>query len=180
MSEDLIAALYPPPPVFYKYFTKENLEKFNSDDPPPIPELKFLSPPEKPQGTHYRGYGNIWSFDDVLPTLEELNLRQLYPDSDTNSMKIQLLHKLVKALLVQFIELLGILSVNPHEFQDTVENLKVILININHILNSYRPHQSRELLITMLMQRITEKNREIKLISQTIDEVTRLLGEMAD
>lgn len=171
MSEDLISSLYPPPPVFYKYFTEENLKKYEQakdSDTPIEGELKLFSPPEKPSGTHYRGYGNIWSFEDKLPKLSEMGHTQLYQDNEEN--RIPELHKLMKSLLVNFIELLGIMSITPSEFHTKIEDLKVLLININHILNSYRPHQSRELLIMLLKQRINDKR----------DEITKMDDKMQD
>ncbi|EGV64607.1 Mediator of RNA polymerase II transcription subunit 7 [Yamadazyma tenuis] len=177
MSEDLISALYPPPPLFYKYFTSENLQKLKecqSDDKPIEGELKFLVPPSQPPGTHYRGYGNIWSFEDKLPKLSEMGYTQLYEDTDDQSAgsnKITELHKLMKSLLVNFIELIGIMHINPSEFHTKIEDLKVILINMNHILNSYRPHQSRESLIMLLKQRINEKKEEINSIDTKMSDI---------
>lgn len=180
-AEDLISSVYPPPPLFYKYFTEENLSLLKDKKQAGEPvegELKLLEPPEVPEGTHYRGYGNIWSFEDKLPKLSEMGLQQLYKDDESNENKIQELHKLMKSLLVNFVELLGIMHVNPSEFHLKIEDLKVILININHILNSYRPHQSKELLIMLLKQRIEDKKQEIANIDNKVDEIKLQLKEL--
>lgn len=182
-AEDLISSVYPPPPLFYKYFTEENLSKVESKKQAGEPiegELKLLEPPEAPSGTHYRGYGNIWSFEDKLPKLSEMGLQQLYKDDDNNENKTQELHKLMKSLLVNFVELLGVMHINPSEFHLKIEDLKVILININHILNSYRPHQSRELLIMLLKQRIEDKKQEISTIDNKVNDIKLQLKQLVN
>lgn len=177
MSEDLISSLYTPPPLFYKYFTPENVQKLEQiEDPSSVEgELKLLIPPPRPPGTHYRGYGNIWSFEDKLPKLSDMGYRQLYEETNDNTnnsqLKIDQLHKLLKSLLVNFLELIGIMTKNPEDFHVKIEDLKVVLININHILNSYRPHQSRELFIVLLKNRIDDKNLQISKIDQTISSI---------
>lgn len=177
MSEDLISSLYTPPPLFYKYFTDDNVEKVAQGSQEG--ELKFLIPPAKPPGTHYRGYGNIWSFEDKLPKLSEMGYTQLYEDTNqtqNSQVKINELHKLLKSLLVNFIELIGVMTKNPEDFHVKIEDLKVVLININHILNSYRPHQSRELLIMLIKSRIEEKRGEIARIEQVLGSIKESLG----
>lgn len=193
-GDDLISSLYPPPPPYYKFFTEANLEKLSEwnstnaevatdgekDDVKQQPnkrppgKLKFLVPPEKPEGTHYRGFGNFWSFEDKLPSLKELGWQQLYKDDDeeiTSKTKIQELHKLMHSLLLNFLELVGVVSIEPQQFHYKIEDLKLILININHILNTYRPHQSRESLIMLLKKQIEKKRNEIKEIDEVSKEV---------
>lgn len=187
MSEDLISSLYPPPPPYYKYFTDENLEKHrkateaqdqkaeqeeSTDDS--LLELKLLTPPTQPEGDHYRGYGNLWSFEDKLPSLKDSGWRQLYGDDDekiTSQTKTKELHKLMDSLLLNFLELVGSVAVDPSQFPVKIEDLKLILININHILNTYRPHQTRESLIMLLRKHIDSKRLEIAEIDRVSDSV---------
>lgn len=199
-NEDLISSLYPPPPPYFKFFTEENKakleawlrdnsEKSANDTEPaqlvaePPGELKFLVPPKQPEGTHYRGYGSLWSFEDKLPSLEDLGWKKLYEsvdDQDTSNAKIHELHKLTDALLLCFLELIGIMSIEPQEFLVKVEDLKLILININHILNTYRPHQSRESLIMLLRQNIEQKRSEITEIDKTCDSIRQRIAAIMD
>lgn len=238
MTEELISALYPPPPAFYKYFTKENVEKYKewveaeaiettettettgvttettevtnetkeasnettaantetteakldvsspekSTAKVPPGELKFLSPPIPPSGTHYRGYGNIWSFEDKLPSLKSSNWQQLYNDDDeqiTSETKIKELHKLMDSLLLNFLELISIISINPNLFESKVKDISLILININHLLNTYRPHQLRESLIMLLKKQIEMKQLEIGQIDSVTREITEKILKLA-
>lgn len=192
-NEDLISSLYPPPPPYFKFFTEENrakLEAWQKDHdgkeqlvPEPPGELKFLVPPKQPEGTHYRGYGSLWSFEDKLPSLEDLGWKKLYEsvdDQDASRAKIHELHKLTDSLLLCFLELIGIMSIEPQQFHVKIEDLKLILININHILNTYRPHQSRESLIMLLRQNIEQKRSEITEIDKTCDSIRQRIEAIMD
>lgn len=204
-NEDIISSLYPPPPPYVKYFTEENLNKLEAwkngtqDDmqidktdserdieekesqPPGV--LKFLIPPKQPSGEHYRGFGSLWSFEDKLPGLKELGWTQLYKDDDeliTSNTKIEELHKLMDSLLLNFLELIGVVSIDPQQFHYKIEDLKLILINISHILNTYRPHQSRESLIMLLRKQIDMKRNEINEIDKTSSDIKAKILKLVD
>ncbi|SGZ58324.1 CIC11C00000000078 [Sungouiella intermedia] len=185
MADDLISSLYPPPPPYYKYFTDDNVTKFEEwkkteSEGLPKGELSLQVPPEVPLGDQYRGYGSIWALENKLPSLKELGWRQLYNDHDetiTSKQKIDELHKLLDSLLLNFLELVGLMSVEPAKFYVKVEDLKLILININHLLNTYRPHQTRESLIMLLKKQIESKKAEILEIDKVTAEVKeKILG----
>lgn len=165
---------------------KEDVENINDDSSNnrlPPGELKFLVPPKTPTGTNYRGYGNIWSFEDKLPNLKESNWEQLYQDDDesiTSEIKIKELHKLMDSLLLNFLELVGIISIDPGQFEPKVKDLSLILININHLLNTYRPHQSRESLIMLLKKQIESKRSEISQIDTVTKDVKEKIVKLTD
>lgn len=159
-----------------KYINKDK-------DKSPPGELKFLVPPTTPSGTNYRGYGNIWSFEDKLPSLKESNWEQLYQDDDesiTSEIKIKELHKLMDSLLLNFLELVGIISIDPGQFEGKVKDLSLILININHLLNTYRPHQSRESLIMLLKKQIESKRAEIAKIETVTKDIKEKIIKLTD
>lgn len=186
MSEDLISSLYPPPPPYYKYFTEQNLAQFKewnlSDKSTPISgELRLQVPPEIPTTDQYRGYGSVWSLENKLPSLKDLGWRQLYRDEDetiTSKAKIEELHKLLDSLLLNFLELVGSVSVDPGKFYVKIEHLKLILINMNHLLNTYRPHQTRESLIMLLQGEIDNKKAEIGQIDLVCKEVKQRIFDL--
>ncbi|KAL6450622.1 MED7 Mediator of RNA polymerase II transcription subunit 7 [Candida maltosa Xu316] len=181
-SEDLISSLYPPPPPYYKFFTEENIQKlatWQSEKPTTTTttnteDAEEQVPPDPPPGTQYRGYGNIWLFEDKLPSLKDSQWKQLYVDDDeniTSETKIKELHKLMDSLLLNFLELIGILSVDPSKFDPKIQDINLILININHLLNTYRPHQSRESLIMLLKRQIAHKRSEIENIDKVCNDI---------
>ena len=186
MSEDLISSLYPPPPPYYKYFTELNLSEFKlwkeaHPDSPPAGELRLLVPPEIPTSDQYRGYGSVWLLENKLPSLKDLGWRQLYSDEDetiTSKAKIEELHKLLDSLLLNFLELVASVSVEPAKFYVKIEHLKLILINMNHLLNTYRPHQTRESLIMLLQGEINKKKAEISEIDLVANEVKQHIADL--
>ncbi|CCH59687.1 hypothetical protein TBLA_0B08720 [Henningerozyma blattae CBS 6284] len=168
----------------------------NADDEVITSELDFLIPPPIPASKQYRGFGNIWQLNDELPDLESMGIRQLYSNENldknnhtTSSTtdgktvyqnKIAELHKLLKSLLLNYLELVGILSINPTQFEAKLEHIKTILINIHHLLNQYRPHQSRESLIMLLEGQLEYKKKEIKNIEDVCDQVKAKLKSITE
>ncbi|AGO11601.1 AaceriADL182Cp [[Ashbya] aceris (nom. inval.)] len=185
-----ISSLYPPPPPYVKFFTKDNLERlaeYQSSHVPTDPEqitceLDFLIPPPVPSADHYRAFGSVWQVKDELPDLETVGLRNLYDDrgqhGNNYQYKIKELHKLLKSLLLNMLELVSVLSVNPERFPDKVEHIRTILFNIHHLLNEYRPHQSRESLIMLLEEQLEHKKDEIANIHAICDKVQAKLAAM--
>lgn len=200
----------------------------------PENELQFLLPPKKPEGQTYRLFGNIWQFEDRIPTLTEMGVEQLYSDDVTATneetikpeikpeqngqaggqltvrdedhtsrdqetpktkkeqetqlnlqdqsaslKRINELKKLFKSLLLNFLELIGIISKNPTLYPTKLEQIRIILINIHHLLNEYRPHQARESLILMLTNQLKSKRNEIKQIRERCEQVKSKLQQVA-
>lgn len=192
-----ISALYPPPPPYIKFFTQENLDKLpeyikNKKDAKSDPEedeekpqcpLDFLIPPPLAKSSQYRAFGSVWQLKDQLPDLETMGLTQLYKkagDADTNDYqnKIKELHKLLKSLLLNYLELVGILSVDPTLYEQKVDHIRTILVNIHHLLNEYRPHQTRESLIMLLEEQLAYKRKEIRDIDQVCDQIRDKLAHI--
>jgi mediator of RNA polymerase II transcription subunit 7 len=194
-----ISALYPPPPPFYKFFTAENVTKFNelrksgeSDESiSQIPDIKFLLPPNQPDKQQYRSFGDLWWFEDKQVGLKESGIVQIYGDSshdgnNTNpeedeedvfsSIRINELKKMTKSLLLNFLELIGILAKNPELGAQKIDNIRTILINIHHLLNSYRLHQSRETLILTMQKKLAQAEDEIRQIKDTYTNVEQKLS----
>lgn len=180
---DGLSATVPPPPAHYKYFTDDNLQRLkelkeeNPETALPFP-LSVLVPPEPPQPapetadtdappTTYRSFGNVWQIDNALLSLKDLNIQQLYkddssPDSPEHAKaRVVELKKLSSTLLIKFLELTGVMSINPELFPAKVDDIRVILINLHHLLNEYRPHQSRESLLMLIEDQIAQKRAEI-------------------
>lgn len=192
-----ISSLYPPPPPYIEFFTQENLDKLpeyiknkknkdteeEEDDETPQDPLDYLIPPPIPKSSQYRAFGSVWQLKDQLPDLESMGLTQLYKkagDADTNDYqnKIKELHKLLKSLLLNYLELVGLLSVDPTLFQQKVDHLRTILVNIHHLLNEYRPHQTRESLIMLLEEQLAYKRKEIRDIDQVCDQIRDKLAHI--
>lgn len=178
-----LSSAYPPPPSLYKHFTNENLSKLKNGDDKSYP-LNLLIPPPPPSNAPYRSFGDIWQPDDKLLPLTEVGIAQLYKaiqsSDELGRDRIWELKKLLKSLLSNFLELVGILSVNPQLFPAKVEDIRVILINMHHLLNEYRPHQARESLIMLMEDQINKKKQNIENIRKSNHEIQAKIAEMAD
>lgn len=188
-----LAATFPAPPPFYQHFTAENLEKLNelrtaqealstgnqadqsSQNLPSrlldLPsELLFLQPPPPPATGIYRVFGDKFSFEERLPSLEEKDIDQLYdtpPITPSGSPESPesfnfILKKLVKSNLLNFLELIGILGRNVELAEQKHNDIRTHFINIHHVLNMYRPHQERESLIMQMEDDVERAKKEIE------------------
>jgi len=93
--------------------------------------------------------------------------------------RAQELRRLAKSLLMNYLELVGIMSVAPDQFDEKVHHLRIHLINMHQLINEYRPHQARETLILMMeeqlkgLKRETEDNRQAR---RKVDEMLKGLA----
>jgi mediator of RNA polymerase II transcription subunit 7 len=67
------------------------------------------------------------------------------------------LKKLNISLLFNFLELIDMLIKNPQLYPKKLEEIKTILINMHHLMNTYRPHQARQILIEILQTQVQRK-----------------------
>lgn len=164
-------------------------------------DLKFLVHPQHPEKEQYRSFGDLWWFEDKQIGLKESGIEQIYGDkdettdttsnskkmnNDTNDekeedemftkLRIDELKKMTKSLLLNFLELVGIISKNPKLASKKIDNIRTILINIHHLLNSYRSHQSRETLILSLQKKLTETQENVLSIKNTCAQVESKLN----
>ncbi|MBA0833340.1 hypothetical protein Goarm_017661, partial [Gossypium armourianum] len=102
--------------------------------------------------------------DDVLPSLEDQGVRQLYPKGPNIDFKKEL-RSLNRELQLHILELADVLVERPSQYARQVEEISLIFKNLHHLLNSLRPHQARATLIHILelqIQRRKEALEDIK------------------
>ncbi|RDL36955.1 Uncharacterized protein BP5553_04388 [Venustampulla echinocandica] len=197
-----LAAAFPTPPPFWQHFTEVNLERTSklrvaqaaeaSKHPNPAtsspvrlldlpPELRFLQPPEPPADGVYRCFGDVYNLSEPLPTLEEQGIQHLYtppitPTGDgKHSDRAFILKRLAKSLLLNFLELVGIMSVNPAQYVEKIQDLRTLFINFHHLLNEYRPHQARESLILTMHDQLERSRAETQGIMKMKEKVEAVL-----
>lgn len=192
-----ISALYPPPPPYYKFFTSENISRVNelrkNNDTDvaisKLTDLKFLIPPKQPEKEQYRSFGDLWWFQDKQVGLKESGIEQIYGESEHpkddeddeeedvfSTARIDELKKMTKSLLYNYLEFISVLIKNPEFATEKIENIRTILINIHHLLNSYRLHQSRETLIITMQKKLSETQDEISTIKNTCSNIETKLN----
>lgn len=200
-----ISSLYPPPPPYYRFFTTENVQKYNElrkggasdEEISNIHDIKFLVHPQHPEKEQYRSFGDLWWFEDKQVGLKESGIQQIYGDPEDTTKdgeenetqdeeevftqtRIDELKKMTKSLLLNFLELVGLLSKNPKLASVKIDNIRTILINIHHLLNSYRLHQSRETLILTMQKKLTETQESIEEIKDTCLKVESKLDLLVE
>ncbi|KAK6354821.1 Mediator of RNA polymerase II transcription subunit 7 [Orbilia brochopaga] len=190
------ASAFPAPPPFFKNFTPENQAKLkelqrasnraeddggaSSQQLPP--ELVCLIPPKPPTEGQYRSFGDAWNIPDRLPTLKELNIPQLFPEPSDESYNVdraQELRRLCKSLLLNYLELVGIMGMAPEEFEEKVYHLRIHLINIHQLINEYRPHQARETLISMMEEQLERSRQETEENRKACRKTRELLASLS-
>jgi mediator of RNA polymerase II transcription subunit 7 len=124
--------------------------------------------------------------NDVLPSLAEQGIEQLYtppstPSSSgagpaTHSDRALILKRLAKSLLLNFLELMGIMSINPEQYAEKIQDLRTLFINFHHLLNEYRPHQARESLILMMEAQLARSKAETEGIEKMKAKVEGILA----
>ncbi|MBA0771376.1 hypothetical protein Gotri_019845 [Gossypium trilobum] len=181
----MATATYPPPPPFYRLY-KDYLQNPKSapEPPPPI------------EGT-YVCFGGNYTTDDVLPSLEDQGVRQLYPKGpnigdfyilliDFMNCKMEFvlacfvhgcflvvdfkkeLRSLNRELQLHILELADVLVERPSQYARQVEEISLIFKNLHHLLNSLRPHQARATLIHILELQIQRRKEALEDIKRYV------------
>ncbi|XP_041024238.1 mediator of RNA polymerase II transcription subunit 7b isoform X2 [Juglans microcarpa x Juglans regia] len=114
--------------------------------------------------------------DDVLPSLEEQGVRQLYPKGPNIDFKKEL-RSLNRELQLHILELADVLVERPSQYARRVEEISLIFKNIHHLLNSLRPHQARATLIHILELQIQRRKQAVEDIKRRREEAQKLLKE---
>ncbi|XP_057498473.1 mediator of RNA polymerase II transcription subunit 7a-like isoform X2 [Actinidia eriantha] len=114
--------------------------------------------------------------DDLLPSLEEQGVRQLYPKGPNIDFKNEL-RSLNRELQLHILELTDVLIERPSQYARRVEEISLIFKNLHHLLNSLRPHQARATLIHILELQIQRRKQAVEDIKRRREEAQRLLKE---
>ncbi|KAI0429052.1 mediator complex, subunit Med7 [Xylaria sp. FL1042] len=197
-EEQQIASTWPPPPPFWKDFTPDRVQRVEelrkeaaersglqgaSDirlaDLPR--ELRNLQPPPEPEDGEWRVFGDRYKLKDELPHLDDGEIRRLFPNPEERDQdgkhfdRATILKRLAKSLLLNFLELTGLLATSPEEAEDKITDLRDLFINFHHLINEYRPHQARESLISMMQAQLDRTRAETNAIRDANDKAERVL-----
>ncbi|KIX92642.1 uncharacterized protein Z520_11671 [Fonsecaea multimorphosa CBS 102226] len=189
--QPLPEAPFPAPPPFWRYFTVANEEELRkiessaSDDQPkpklPL-HLAYLRPPPPPPASaeYYTTFGQKQVTDPTKPSSLPTEQLLFNPD-DPNLNHAVLLSRLTKSLLLNFLELTSVLSLDPTKHEEKMEDIRQLLLNIHVVINIYRPHQARESVKEMLQGILEDGQREIDecdKLKQRIDDFLADVGNM--
>ncbi|KAK9369984.1 MED7 protein-domain-containing protein [Lipomyces kononenkoae] len=190
-----LASAFPPPPSFYKAYTADATNALAnalaSSELPPN-DLACLLPPSPPDAgsgpddrpATYRSLGHKWSTKDILPTLKDLGIPELFSNASSDeagsdpSYRVSELKQLTKSLIIKYLELVGVMGISPEQFPERVEEIRIILINMHHLLNEYRPHQARESLIIMMEEQLERKHAQISKAKHACEHMESVLASL--
>ncbi|EHA55916.1 hypothetical protein MCOR27_003264 [Pyricularia oryzae] len=186
-----------PPDYFWKDFTPQNIERIQQlrneykdatgiDPPPRLPslpeELWHLQPPAEPADGKWKVFGDTYTLKDELPTLEDQNIQRVIPtppppDSavPAHADRALVMKRLAKSILLNFLELVGAMAVQPAHGEDKVADISALLMNMEHAINEYRPHQTREQLIQTMQERLDRTRAETAALRAAADKARRVL-----
>ncbi|KAK5946787.1 Mediator of RNA polymerase II transcription subunit 7 [Knufia obscura] len=191
-----LSAPYPPPPPLWKHFTTTNLDRlkdlksqpaFDDTEPASLPyELRVLRPPPPPRNadsyTTFQTQHAIPPAPTLPPEHEELLFDPTTLTSATGTARphAKLLWQLIKSLNLNFLELYTVMADNPADWEEKVRDIGMLLENINAVLNLLRPHQAREGVKTMLLNRLEAGREEMERCDKMNTQVEQFLRDVAD
>jgi len=74
------------------------------------------------------------------------------------------------SLLFNFLELVDSLIIDPEGGDLLIaEKIEPIFHNMHHLINTYRPHEARQTLITMMEKQIERRKEFLKSLNENID-----------
>ncbi|THX79360.1 mediator of RNA polymerase II transcription subunit 7 [Aureobasidium pullulans] len=186
----MLSAAFPTPPPYYKHFTKQNVTKVrqirkeaatNSDqvDVGSLPaDLRYLIPPEPPADGRYESFGAQHDLAQPAQSLAQAGIQELFPADAAHLDPTPHLQTLTRAVLLNFLELVGTLSVNPTQGPEKVEHLQTLFYNLHDLINRYRPHQARESLIMTMEDQLDKIKAQVKSVNSAKDRMEQVLSDI--
>ncbi|XP_047143479.1 mediator of RNA polymerase II transcription subunit 7 isoform X2 [Hydra vulgaris] len=158
---------FPLPPLhFYQHYTNENVKNDLAPKPPKVVVGE------------YSMYGHIFKTDDqIIQPLESQGIMRLYSKEEDFDHIVEM-KKLNHSILVNYLELVDIMIYAPAspERQKKIEEIKVLFINLHHLINEFRPHQARETLRVLLHRQKQQTLETADRLRRNIEKARSLLA----
>ncbi|KAI9913408.1 hypothetical protein PsorP6_005816 [Peronosclerospora sorghi] len=153
-----IVSEFPAPPKFFVLYAE------GKESGPPPPDL--MEPT-------YHMFGSPYSTQDVVPDLLQPGKKLYASEGDDGTVSVDYkaeMKKINHSLLANFVELVDILIKKPALFNEKLDEVELLFLNMHNLINAFRPHQARETVIEMLKTQVHERREAARDIRRTIDE----------
>ncbi|KAJ0410192.1 hypothetical protein P43SY_002524 [Pythium insidiosum] len=87
------------------------------------------------------------------------------------------LKKMNRSLLANFVELVDVLIHKPAMFNEKLDDIELLFLNMHNLINAFRPQQARETIIHQLRTQIQERRDAVQDIRRSIDEARKAVEE---
>ncbi|KAM0749807.1 hypothetical protein T439DRAFT_381370 [Meredithblackwellia eburnea MCA 4105] len=157
-------------------FTRKDLE-------PPNPDWVV-------ERGNYAVFGETWPVVERLPSLQELGVREMFSKADDRNTSLQ---TLLQALLLSYTSLINSLlapppslvaqpdtmePLPPTEPERLVEHIRLISVNMHHLVNELRPVQARETLKNMMRAQIETRRAKTAAMKLKCAELSATLASL--
>uniref|UniRef100_A0A7S3E8B0 Mediator of RNA polymerase II transcription subunit 7 n=2 Tax=Rhodosorus marinus TaxID=101924 RepID=A0A7S3E8B0_9RHOD len=158
-------------------------------------------PPKAPaQGGTYSMFGDVYTTEDKLPSLEESGRKVLYDPKEKYALPTNLqrsgwertnqdysnrflhrrtveLRKLNKMLLNKFLKLVQSLCSNPNTeaYRTEVEEIENVLINMHHLANTLRTDQAHQTVKRQIERQTELRSKALSDLDKAFDEARGVL-----
>ncbi|KAL8279881.1 hypothetical protein RQP46_007731 [Phenoliferia psychrophenolica] len=199
-GDDLDSSFFPAPAVYYKRYTTANLA-LPLDAAVVVPgeepactraDLEPPNPAWVVERGNYSVFGETWPVEEVLPSLEDMGVKEMFARGADRTTSLQ---TLLQALLVSYTTLISALlspppslpslpppgpngELPPTEPERLVEHIRLISINMHHLVNELRPVQARETLKTMMRSQIETRRAKTAAMKQKCAELRATLATL--
>ncbi|KAL0256734.1 Mediator of RNA polymerase II transcription subunit 7 [Diplodia seriata] len=133
----------------------------------------------------------------ALTSLRAMGVEQLYPSSPPTSPssspsqqdptttttttqwtldRSSHIKKMTQSLLLNYLELAGVLAADPGRWQEKYEDMQTLLFNAHHLINEYRPHQARASLIAMMEEQLARRREEVEGVRRMGERIEGVLA----
>jgi len=109
----------------------------------------------------------------AVPSLENQGVQQLVPEPGALGGPEALrreLHKMNREIVFQYIDLMATLTESPGLYARKLEEVRTALMNMQYLLNTLRPAQSRSALLLAMEEQTAEQEEAIRYIRKKIVE----------
>jgi mediator of RNA polymerase II transcription subunit 7 len=190
-QEESFQSLFPPPPIqYYKNYG---------------PGGRPLPPPQPITGQPYRSFGMMLTHEDTLRRPRDFQVKELFENeenaiADLKRMNrslcfnfLELLHILVDNPNSKLKEDASTSIFEQEKFEEEVsagrggrekfawelkiQQIELLLINMVHLLNTYRPMQARQQLITIIEDSLTKRTDAATLLNNTLTQCRDMLQQ---